>query len=218
MIDAASADLLLTTTRSVRRRLDFERAVPRDLVDECLTVAMQAPTGGNLQSWHFIVVTDNATRQTIGALYKDAWERYIATAPYEFPADDPRGQRFPFVVASAQYLADEMARVPVLVVPCISPRVEGTPFFMTATVLASVLPAMWSFMLAARSRGLGTTLTTLSLMHDREVSELLGIPDDYTHCGLIPVAYYTGDSFSPTQRLPLAMTVSYDTWGEAAPV
>ena len=217
MIDGTNADLLLTTTRSVRRRLDLERAVPRELVDECLRVAMQAPTGGNLQGWHFIVVTDEAKRQAIAGFYKDAWERYLATATFEFAADDPRGQRFPLVLKSGQHLADEMARVPVLVVPCISPRTEGAPFFLTATALASVLPAMWSFMLAARSRGLGTTLTTLSLMHDREVSELLGIPDEYTHCGLIPVAFYTGDSFQPARRLPLEMTVSYDSWGASAP-
>jgi nitroreductase len=113
MIDVANADLLLTTTRSVRRRLDLDRAVPPGLVDECLQIAMQAPTGGNLQGWHFVVVTDEATREAIAALYEDAWERYIASVPYEFPADDPRGQRFPFVVESAQHLADEIGLIPV---------------------------------------------------------------------------------------------------------
>ena len=205
-------DLLLTTTRSVRRRLDLTRAVPKELLEECLSIALQAPSGANAQSWRFIVVNDDQTRRALAALYKDAWDQYLPSVSFDYGPDDPRALALSDVVGSAQYLADNLQHVPTLVVPCISPRVDDAPFFVTATVLGSIFPAVWSFMLAARSRGLGTTLTTLTVMHDREVSDLLGIPDSHAHCGLVPVAYHTGESFRPARRLTVDSVVSYDRW------
>jgi nitroreductase len=215
MIDVANADLLLSTTRSVRRRLDLDRPVPIDLVEECLSVALQAPTGGNLQSWRFLIVTDADKRQAIGALYRDAWDRYLAAQAPTYEPDDPRHDVHPKVVDSAQYLADHLHEVPIHVVPCVTPRVDGGPLFWTASVLGSVYPAVWSFMLAARCRGLGTTLTTLTLMHEAEVAGLLGIPDTAMQCGLVPVAYFTGDTFRPAPRLPLERVVYRNAWKAA---
>ncbi len=213
MIDVANADLLLSTTRSVRRRLDLDRPVPISLLEECLSVALQAPTGGNIQNWRFILVTNADKREAIAALYRDAWERYLAGQAPTYQPDDPRHDAHPKVVASAQYLADHLHEVPVHLVPCVTPRVDRGPHFWTASILGSVYPAVWSFMLAARSRGLGTTLTTLTLMHEAEVARLLGIPDTAMQCGLVPVAYFTGDTFRPASRLPLDSVVSHNGWG-----
>ncbi len=175
-IDLANSDLLLTTTRSVRRRLDLTRPVPLRLIDECLSVALQAPTGANLQGWSFVGVTDDAKRQSIADLYKSAWEQYLTEQSAIYGANEEPEDVSTAVIESAQYLADHLHQVPVHVVPCISPRVESAPLFPTATLFGSVMPAVWSFMLAARARGLGTTITTLSLMREPEVAKILDLP------------------------------------------
>ena len=218
-IDIDNADRLLTTTRSVRRRLDFSRPVPVELIEECLTVALQAPTGGNLQVWRFVVVTDPDKRAAIADVYRRAWEVYreASATTYSFREGDPRAAAHPRVQASSQYLADHLERAPVFLVPCVMGRVDDTPPFRTVTTLACVLPAVWSFMLAARARGLGTCMTTLTLMHEQDVAAILGIPDGVAQVGLIPVAYYTGDTFRAVERLPIERVVSWDTWGQAAP-
>jgi nitroreductase len=218
-IDIANADKLLTTTRSVRRRLDFSRPVAPALIQECLDVALQAPTGGNLQMWRFVVVTDADKRRAIADIYRKAWEVYLQAAPttYAYRDDDPRAAAHPRVVSSSQYLADHLEQAPVFLVPCVMGRVDGLPHFRVVTTLASVLPAVWSFMLAARARGLGTCMTTLTLMHEQEVAAVLGIPDNVSQCGLIPVAHYTGDTFRAVDRLPAERVVSWDTWGRSTP-
>ena len=218
-IDIANADRLLTTTRSVRRRLDFSRPVPVELIEECLDVALQAPTGGNLQVWRFVVVTDADKRAAIGDIYRRAWDVYreAASTTYSYREGDPRAAAHPRVQASSQYLADHLEQAPVLLVPCVMGRVDDTPPFRTVTTLACVLPAVWSFMLAARARGLGTCMTTLTLMHEQEVAAILGIPDGVAQVGLIPLAYYTGDTFRAVERLPRERVVSWDSWGQSAP-
>ena len=216
-IDVVASDHLLTTTRSVRRRLDFTRPVPLDLIEECLTVALQAPTGGNLQFWRWLVVTDPEQRNRIADVYLRAWNVYKATAPEQHYGDgDPRGRQFQPMFDSSQYLADHLGEVPVFLVPCLpGPPAEGT--FLTVTYLACVLPAVWSFMLAARSRALGTTLTTLTVMHEKEMAEILDLPAGMTHCALIPVAYYTGDTFQRVERLPVRTVTYLDRWRQAFP-
>lgn len=218
-IDIANADHLLTTTRSVRRRLDFDRPVPAEVIRECLAVALQAPTGGNLQMWRFVVVTDADTRRAIADVYRRAWDAYLQAAPatYSYRDDDPRAAAHPRVVSSSQYLADNLERAPVFLVPCVMGRVDDAPYFRVVTTLASVLPAVWSFMLAARARGLGTCMTTLTLMHEQDVAAILGIPDNVSQCGLIPVAYHTGDTFRAVERLPMRRIVSWDAWGQPDP-
>jgi nitroreductase len=216
-IDMIATDRLLTTTRSVRRRLDLTRPVPLELIEECLTVALQAPTGGNLQLWRWLVVTDVDQRARIAEYYRQAWDVYkVSTTGLHFDDRDPRSGQLGPVVDSAQYLADHFHDVPALLIPCVQGQPDAAPF-MSWTLLASVLPATWSFMLAARARGLGTTLTTLTLMHERAVAAVLELPDTVTHCAVVPVAYYTGDTFRSVTRLPVRGVTYLDRWKQAFP-
>lgn len=212
-MDLASTDHLLTTTRSVRKRLDFTRPVPRDVIEKCLEIALQAPTGSNSQNWHFVVVTDAMKRKALADLYRTGWAFYTQMPRPEIPADDPRASQLPRVVDSAQYLTDHLHEAPVMIVPCIEGRVESMPQFAQASTYGSILPAVWSLMLALRSRGLGSAWTTIHLMHEKEAAALLGIPDTWTQAALLPIAYFTGHDFKPAKRLPLAKVVSWDGWG-----
>jgi nitroreductase len=209
-------DKLLTTTRAVRRRLDFERPVPLEVIRECLEVAVQAPSGSNAQGWHWVVVADEAKRAALGEIYARAFALYRASPQYAGrvitgdPAREATQQR---VAASAEYLAENMGRVPVLVIPCISGRVDGAPALGSASVWGSLLPATWSFCLAARARGLGTSWTTLHLMFEREAADVLGIPfDEVAQGALLPVAYTKGTDFRPAPRVPLDGIVHVDGW------
>ena len=215
-IDRAAADKLLTTTRSVRKRLDLDRPVPPELIQECIEVAMQAPTGTNAQNWSFVVVTDADKRRAIADCYRRGGEKLSGSGyPPPLPAGDPREHVMPKVMESATYLGTVLDRVPVFVIPCVQGRVENVPMVLSqASTYGSILPAAWSFMLAARARGLGTAWTTVHLYFEREVSELLGIPADWTQTALFPVAYYTGDDFQPAHRLPAASLTHWDSWGE----
>jgi nitroreductase len=208
---------LLTTTRSVRKRLDLKRTVPRALIEECIEIALQAPTGSNAQDWHFVVVTDAGRRAAIARYYKQAYYAYLETknvgGPRWTTPGDPRAAQLPGVLDSATYLAEHLHEVPVHVIPCIEGRVESSPPVTQASHYGSIVPAAWSFMLAARARGLGMAWTTLHLMHEREVAQLLGIPATVTQAALLPVAYYTGQGFKAARRLPARELTSWDTWG-----
>jgi nitroreductase len=204
---------LLTTTRSVRRRLDLSRPVPRELIVECLEIATQAPTGSNRQQWHWVVVTDAKKRGFIGECYRKSWYAYAASSRPSYEASDPRAARQERVRTSAHYLADHMGEVPALVIACIEGRVDGQGNPAIAGVYGSIVPAAWSFMLAARLRGLGTAYTTLHLAYEREVAEVLDIPHaSITQAVLLPVAYYTGEAFRPGDRIPLERIVHWDQW------
>jgi nitroreductase len=206
-------DELLTTTRSVRRRLDLSRPVPPDLIRECIEVAVQAPTGGNRQQWQWLVVTDPETKRFIGERYRDSWYAYAAAGRPEYAEDDPRRPQLPRVVRSARYLADHMAEVPLMVIPCIEGRVDGQDNLAIAGLYGSIVPAAWSFMLAARLRGLGSAYTTLHLRYEREIAERLGVPyATYTQAALLPVAYFTGETFQPAERIPLDSIVHWERW------
>jgi nitroreductase len=210
-----SPDELLSTTRSVRLRLDLTRPVARSLIEECLDLAQQAPSSGNQQGWSFVVVTEPEKRRALGALYKQGWDAYlqaisarVATERPGMPSSDVLR-----VYRSAQYLADHMGEVPVLVVPCISGRTEGAGIAEQASQWGSILPAVWSFMLAARARGLGTCWTTLHLRHEREAADVLGIPyDEVMQAALIPVAHTIGEDFQPGPRRPLETMVHWEQW------
>lgn len=208
-------DDVLTTTRSVRRRLDLGRPVPLDLVKECLTIALQAPSASNTQRWHWLVVTDPALRTAIGEVYRRAAHGYLNSprAAGKLFADDPRRSTIQRRVgASVAYLADRMGQVPVHVIPCI--RVSGRRLGggSQAGLWGSLLPAAWSYMLAARSRGLGTAWTTLHLSYEKQVAELLGVPDDIRQGALIPTAYTIGTEFRLAPREPLASVLHVDGW------
>jgi nitroreductase len=209
-------DELLTTTRTVRRRLDLTRPVPLELVRECLQIAVQAPSGSNRQNWQWLVVTDPDLRAAIGAHYRQAVERYLASpgAAGKLFGDDP--ERAPVqrrVGESVAYLGEHMGEVPVLVIPAVQLGGSGRlPAGNQAGLWGSVLPAAWSYMLAARTRGLGTAWTTLHLTHEREVADLLGLPAGVHQAALIPTAYFTGDGFRPAHRAPLDSVVHVNGW------
>src|SRR5262245_39407685 len=198
-MDRATVDQLLTTTRTVRKRLDLNRPVEPDVIRECLEIAIQAPNGGNQNRYHFVVVTDPVKRAAIGAIYKKVF--YQEHAPLS-GAGDPGLPRSAIQPNSASYLADHLGEVPVHIIPCVESRFEAAGTFRQATRYGSILPAAWSLMLALRSRGLGTAWTTLHLYHEKEVAALLGIPDDVTQVVHLAVAYYTGTDFKPGPRIP----------------
>ncbi len=215
-----TTDELLTTTRAVRKRLDFERPVPLAVIRECLEIALQAPTGSNAQGWQWMVVTDAAKRLALAELYRKAWAVYPsmqASAHQVHKADPTMTAVQERVVSSAEFLAQNMEKAPVLLIPCIGGRVEGIPapfgVVAQASTYGSILPAAWSFMLAARTRGLGTAWTTLHLMHEEEAARILGVPyAEITQCAMIPVAYTKGTKFSAGPRKPLDPILHVNSW------
>jgi nitroreductase len=210
MSDTSVTDHLLTTTRAVRKRLDLDRAVERSVILDCLRIAVQAPTGSNAQGWRWVVVTDPGKRAELGRLYSEGAEDYLRSAASNAMSDQTRR-----VYESALYLTEILGRVPVHVIPCVQGRAENAPNIRSASMYGSVIPATWSFMLALRSRGLGSTWTTLHLFKEEEAAELLGIPSDVTQVALIPVGYTTGGDFKPASRPPVEGITYWDTWGSA---
>ena len=209
-------DQILTTTRSVRKRLDFSRPVEPEVIRECLEIAMQAPTGGNSQQWHFVIVTDAEKRKALADIYRRGYAPYRASQPVPtklYAKNPQRAQTQERVANSADYLAEHMHEVPVHFIPCIRGRMEGQPSIAQAGTWGSILPAVWSFMLAARARGLGTAWTTLHLTFEQEAAEVLGIPyAKFTQAALIPVAYTLGTDFKPAPREPLDKVLHWNEW------
>lgn len=210
-----SPDELLTTTRAVRRRLDFSKEVPRVLIEECLEIALQAPSASNHQGWHFVVVTDPELRRRIADEYRKAWEIYltlpVSAGQLPVKTQERKGEQLR-VVDSAQYLADHFHEAPAFVIPCIDATFGGEDQVMACTRYGSIMQAAWSFQLAARARGLGTCWTTLHLIFANEVAEILRLPGTVEQVALIPVGYAKGTDFKPAPREPLAEKLHYDGW------
>ena len=216
-----SGEDLLATTRAVRKRLDFDRTVDESVIRDCIEVALQAPTGGNTQGWHFVAVFDADKRAALAELYRKGWALYKEANGSVFDmvkkTGGARRDQMVRVARSADYLADNLEKVPVLVIPCIPGRVEkmagAAASVSIASVYGSILPATWSYMLAARNRGLGTCWTTVHLMHEEQAAEILDIPyAEFTQCALIPTAYSLGTEFKPALRKPLANVLHIDSW------
>jgi nitroreductase len=174
---------------------------------------MQAPTGGNQQGWHFLVVTDAGKRRALADLYRQAFDIYRTMERPTLAEDDPRRAQLPRVIDSADYLAQHLHEAPVHVIPCIEGRVDQLPAVAQASTYGSILPAAWSFMLALRSRGLATAWTTLHLFHEQEAAAVLGIPEMITQVALFPVAHFTGSDFKPAKRIAPATRIYWDGWG-----
>lgn len=209
-------DELLTTTRAVRKRLDLDRPVEPEVIQECIELAIQAPTGSNAQGWRWVVVTDPDKKAKIAEYYRQAGRDYLASGK-EGLGDLPpeRAEQQERVLDSAMYLAENVERVPVHVIPCILGRFgDVVPSGMIAGFYASIFPAVWSFQLALRSRGLGTCITTFHLAFEDEVAELLGIPDTVSQACLLPVGYTKGTDFKPAKRRPAAEITYWDAWKE----
>ena len=211
-------DELLTTTRSVRKRLDLTRPVPMDLITECLQVALQAPSGSNQQGWHWIVITDQDTKAAIGGLYRRSTESYLAakaraaSGPGAPPPDSPEARTMQRIGASSWYLGQHMGDVPVLILACIEANPPWEAGSNQAGLWGSLLPAAWSYMLAARARELGTAWTTLHLAYEKEAAEILGLPGNVRQGVLIPTAYYTGETFRPAPRRPVQEVMHINRW------
>lgn len=225
-MDLATVDHLLTTTRSVRKRLDLERPVEPEVIERCIEIALQAPTGSNLQGWHFMVITDPKTRAGLAELYHRGWTAYYDVQrehPPQFGQNDLRLSQRPRIIESSSFLGEHLHEVPVFIIPCIEREMAEVPHwaemrsfgnFFQASIYGSIIPATWSLMLALRSRGLGSSLTTLHLIYEKEAAELLGIPDHVVQTALIPVAYYTGTDFQPAKRRPGREVTHWEHWGQ----
>jgi nitroreductase len=210
-----TSDEVLTTTRTVRKRLDLTRPVPMSLIRECLEIALQAPSGSNRQHWEWLVITDPDRRAAVGAVYRRACEEYleaVASAPDPYADNPDRAATQARIRESTRYLSEHMGEVPVLVIPCIRAGRNGLAAGNQSGLWGSILPAAWSYMLAARSRGLGTAWTTLHLTYEAEVAELLELPAGVTQALLIPTAYYTGETFKPAPRASLDSVLHLDRW------
>jgi nitroreductase len=208
---------LLTTTRSVRKRLDLSRPVEPEVIRECLKLALQAPTASNSQNWHFVVVTDPHQRQALATLYRKGAAQYIQQMAPVFQqraaSSEQEARVLARVIDSGQYLIDHLHEVPVHVIPCIQGRTDHAPIVAQSGTWGTIMPAAWSFMLAARSRGLGTSLTSFHLFFEQEAAEVLGIPyAEVMQTTLIPVAYTLGTDFKPAARRPLDSVLHWDRW------
>ena len=206
--DLEQTDALLSTTRAVRKRLDFEREVPDDILLECLRLAVQAPTGSNRQGWRWLVVRDSEKKEALAEIYRRAAGSYLTDAA---KSADP-GTQTGRVMDSANFLAQNLGRVPVMVIPMIIGRLDDPGTGSAAGLMGSIIPAMWSFQLALRSRGLGSCYTTIHLGLEREAAELLSIPDHMSQAGLLPVAYTKGTDFKPASRPPIEEITYLDTY------
>ena len=204
-----SADEVLTTTRSVRKRLDFDRPVSREIITECIEIAHQSPSGSNSMRWRWLIIDDQERKDFLAALYR---ERFYA---YAVESGKPKSEQAGLAVQeSGAYLADNMARVPALVIPLLADRMtDSTPVSRQASRWGSILPGVWSFMLALRERGLGSCWTTLHLADEKLVAERLNIPyDQFTQAGLFPVAYTIGTDFKLAKRPPAETFIRWNEW------
>lgn len=204
-MDLRAIDLVLTTTRSVRRRVDFERPVPAELIEECIDIATQAPTGAGGEGWRFLVLRERARKQALAELYREAFARYVATRGTEPPRP------------AVRELAERLHEFPVLILACIHGRPEPANVAQQVALYGSILPAAWSLMLALRARGLGATWTTLHLAHEVEAARALDIPADVTQTVLLPVAYTRDATLRPAGRRPAREVTYWDAWGRARP-
>lgn len=211
MIDRDNADLLLSTTRSVRKRLDFDRPVEREVLLECVRLAVQAPTASNRQTWRWVIVTEPDLKAEIADVYRIAALPYLRESQAEAEASgDATDKR---VFDSAMYLAENLEKAPAFVIPCIADDLAAKDRGSVIVAMGSIAQAAWSFQLALRARGLGSTWTTLHLRNADKVADLLGIPADVTQVALIPVAYTKGLDFKPAKRPPVEEITHWNRWG-----
>ena len=211
--DLTQTDHLLTTTRAVRKRLDLTRPVPRELILDCVRISTQGPAGGNHQKWRWVIVDDPDKKLVIADAYRRTYQPYIEAQQAAVERAGNQDEKSA-IIDSSTHLAEVLQDVPVLAIPCAlgSPADAGTVNGAQQGWWGSLIPSIWSYCLAARSRGLGTAWTTLHLGGEDEVSEALGIPGTVTQLACIPTAYYTGDDFKPAQRKPAEQVTYWNTW------
>ena len=204
---------LLTTTRAVRKRLDFDRPVTRELIQECLEIAFQAPNGGNMNNWRWIVVDDRALVAKVAEIYNAGLDDYVALldAGDGYPgAVVPRAD---LISTSVDHLRENFHRLPAVLVPVFAGRMEEANTFYQASSWGSIIQSVWSFMLALRARGLGSAWTTGHLWREAELAELLEIPPHFTQVGLFPIAYTVGTDFKPAYRKDVGEVIGWNGFG-----
>ncbi|HVQ49880.1 MAG TPA: nitroreductase family protein [Mycobacterium sp.] len=207
-------DQLLTATRSARKSLDLEAPVDLDEIRDCLQAGLQAANGSNQQSWRWLVITEDGLRDKIAALYRDAYLQKVGGQLIAglMPAGTPEAK----LMSSTEWLVENLARVPVLVIPCYEPtmpRTDGDESFYLATLYGSIFPAVWNFQLALHARGYGTCITTLHLHYEQAVRDLLGIPESFVQGCLLPVARLrVGRTFAPAPRRKIDEVVGINGW------
>jgi nitroreductase len=206
--DLTTTDRLLSTTRALRKRLDLDRPVEREVLLDSVRLSQQAPTGSNSQAWRWVIVTDPDKRAALAELYRKGGGQYLATARERFTSGQTAR-----VYASASWLADNLEKVPVHVIPCSGRLPDNSPLWFTAASMGSIFPAVWSFQLALRARGLGSVITSFHLAFEKEAAQLLSIPNDVMQVALLPVAYTKGTEFKPARRPPAEEIVHWDSWG-----
>ena len=210
-----SFDEVLSTTRTVRKRLDLDRPVEREVLEECFRLSQQAPSGSNMQTFHYVVVTDQDRRNALGELFRRGLEQYrsspIALYNLAYP-DGTQTAAAPRIIGSLEYLADHVERVPVHVFACMEGSIDQIPPTMMGGMMGSIIPAVWSYMLAARSRGLGTCWSNMHSYFSAEADEIIGLPTGVTQIACILTAYTLGTDFKVAQRRPLSDIVHWDTW------
>jgi len=211
MVDVSAVDHVLSTTRSVRRRLDFGRAVPAAVLEQCIAVATQAPTGLFRESWRFVVVRDPARKADLAALYRSAFDELVEM---RVAAARETGQDVPEPRPTYRMLADRLQDFPALILVCSEGRPEPAEAGVQLAFYGSVLPAAWSLMLALRARGIGSTWTTLLARRERAVAAALGMPDDATLTVMLPVGYLKGAVLRPAPRRAPHEVTYWDAWGE----
>ena len=209
--DIPMTDELLATTRAVRKRLDLNRPVPRELILECLELAVQAPTGSNAQGWRWVVVDEPELKKQIADCYRAGGEGYLQDGLERVEQSGHRQTQR--VMTSAIWLAENLERVPMFIIPCVKGRPgPDVPPALVAGLWGSIFPAVWSFQLALRARGLGSTITTLHLNKEKEAAELLGIPDDVMQVALLPVGFTKGTDFKRADRGPVEHITHWNGW------
>ena len=207
--DLAMTDELLATTRAVRKRLDLTRPVPRAIILECIALSQQAPTASNTQGWRWVIVEDAGKRKALADIYRDGASGYLAQSAAAQATDSQTGR----VLSSAMWLMENLEKVPMLAIPCVEARFPpGAPNAMLASLYGSIFPAVWSFQLALRARGLGSALTTLHLLKEADAAALLGIPEGYAQVGMLPVAYTVGTDFKRAERPGPETITHFDGW------
>ena len=218
-IDIDATDHLLTTTRGVRKRIDWNRPVKPEVIEKCIEISMQSPVGSLAQNRHFIVVTDPEKRRQVGDVYRKACYPYLEERKKLAAElhDDPEAELINRNLAMATFQADRIHDHPVLFILALEGRVENDEPSAQAAFYGSILPAAWSLMLALRSRGIGSCWTTLHLVYEEDAAKVLGIPGDITQAVLISAGYYTGEDFKPAKRLPAREQTHWNRWGRHDP-
>ena len=207
---------VVSTTRSVRRRLDFDRPVSAALIERCIEAAVQAPTGLSREAWRFLVLTEPEPKERVAALYRASMEGLATRFGDRIPAS-MRGEKLPSERPTYRGLAENLQRMPALILVCSMGRPEPSNTAMQVAFYGSVLPAAWSLMLALRASGLGTTWTTLLVSEEEKVAEALGIPPDVTQTILLPVAWTKGAVLKPAERKGAGEVTYWNRWNGERP-